>query len=137
MPTQLLYLLGSLAGVAALVGLCALLFGRDSATVDARAAEDCLRADVPGFRAGACALAANAKSALIEDVRDGAVYLVTARGSGLVTRKLSCGFLRKASRNGAALDLHLADFTFPKARITFAEETSASDWEARVARRAA
>ena len=132
-----LYLVGSLGGIAAMVGLCVLLFGRDTAKIDAASAEDCLRADVPGFRVGAFAVASDARAALIEDARDGTVYLVIARGSGLVTRKLSRDFVRKALRNGAALDLRLADFTFPKARIAFAEEKSAQDWETRFARLAA
>jgi hypothetical protein len=137
MTTQLLYLAGSLAGVAALVGFCVLLFGRETARIDAKAAEDVLRADIPGFRAGAVALAADAQAALVEDAHDGAAYLVIARGRGLVTRKLSRGFLRNAKRDGAALNLRLYDFTFPKARLVFAQEAAALEWESRFARLAA
>ncbi len=137
MTTQLLYLLGSLAGVAALVGFCALLFGRDTARVDAPAAEAALRADIPGFRAGAVALSADGEAALVEDAHDGASYLVIARGRGLVTRKLSRGFVRDARRDGAALNLRLSDFTFPKARLVFAQEAAALEWESRFARLAA
>jgi hypothetical protein len=134
MTSQLLYLIASLAGVAAMVGLCAVLFGRDTAKIDAKAAEDALRADVPGFRVGAVALSADGHGALVEDSRDGATYLVIARGRGLVTRKLSRGFLRNATRNGAALDLSLYDFTFPKARLVFGEEAAVLEWETRFAR---
>jgi hypothetical protein len=134
MTTQLLYLLGSLAGVAAMVALCALLFGRDVARIDAQTAEDVLRADIPGFRAGAVALSVDAGAALVEDAHDGAAYLVIARGRGLVTRKLSRGFLRNAKRDGVALDLRLSDFTFPKARLVFAQEAAALEWETRFAR---
>jgi hypothetical protein len=137
MTTQLLYLLGSLAGVAALVGFCVLLFGRATARIDALAAEDALRADIPGFRAGAVTLSADAQAALVEDAHDGAAYLVIARGRGLVTRKLSRGFLRNTKRDGASLDLRLSDFTFPKARLVFDEEAAAREWETRFARLAA
>jgi hypothetical protein len=134
MTTQILYLLGSLAGVAALVGLCVALFGRDTARIDARTAEEVLRADVPGFRAGAVALSADAGAALMEDAHDGTAYLVVARGRALVTRKLSRGFVRDAKRDGAALNLRLSDFTFPKARLVFAQEAAALEWETRFAR---
>ncbi|HEY5337658.1 MAG TPA: hypothetical protein VIJ85_05615 [Rhizomicrobium sp.] len=137
MATQLLYLIGSLAGVAAMVGLCVLLFGRGSACVDAASAAACLRGDIPGFRAGAFVAATDNKTGLMEDACDGALYLVTARGSGLVSRRLSRAFVRQALRDGAALNLRLADFTFPSARIAFAEEKSALDWERRFARLAA
>jgi hypothetical protein len=134
---QLLYLLASLAGVAAMVGFCVLLFGRGSARIDAASVEERLRADVPGFRSGDMALAADAQSALVEDAHDGALFLVTARGARLVTRKLSRSFVRKAHRDGAVLDLLFSDFTFPKTKIVLAEEKLARDWEARVARLAA
>jgi hypothetical protein len=137
MTTQLLYLLGSLAGVAAMVGLCALLFGRAVAIVDARSAEESLRADVPGFRMGTFTPSSDQHAALVEDARDGSAYLVIARGRGLVTRKLSRDLVNKALREGPSLDLRLADFTFPKARITFAEEMSAQGWEARFTRMSA
>lgn len=134
MTAQLLYLLASLAGVAALVGFCVLLFGRDTARLDSQAAETVLRADIPGFRLGAVALSSDGQAALVEDAQDGATYLVVARGRGLVTRKLSRGFLRNAKREGASLDLRLSDFTFPKARLVFAQEAAALEWETRFAR---
>jgi len=132
MTTQLLYLAASLAGVAAIVGFCILLFGHAVAKIDADAAEARLRDDVPGFRKGAIALSPDSHAALVEDARDGALYLVIAQGAGLVTRKLSAGYVRDTARKGAALDLRLADFTFPKARLFFAEEESARAWEARL-----
>jgi hypothetical protein len=133
MTSQLLYLLTSLAGVAAMVGLCVVLFGRAVAKLDARSVEDALRADVPGFRAGKVTLSADGQGALAEDAQDGATWLVIARGSGLVTRKLSRGVVRKTKRDGKALDLSLTDFTFPKARLMFGEEAAALEWETRFA----
>ena len=132
--SQLLYLLASLAGVGAMIGLCAALFGRSAIAIDAARAVDRLAFDVPGFRAGNIALSADNHSALIEDARDGAVYLVAARGDGLVTRRLSKAYVKSAARNGAALRFRFADITFPGAALAFADETSARDWEARMAR---
>jgi hypothetical protein len=132
MTGQFLYLAASLAGVAAMVGLCVLLFGRGVATITAESAEARLRDDIPGFRAGAVAISSDSHAALVEDARDRSLHLVIARGSGLVLRTLSRDMVRKATRNGSTLDLRLADFTFSKARVAFAEEQSASDWEARL-----
>lgn len=132
MTGQFLYLAASLAGVAMMAGLCTLLFGGGVACIDADSARARLREDVPGFRAGAFVATADGDAALMEDARDGAVYLVVVRGSGLVTRKLSKDFLRKTQRNGASLDLRFADFTFPRARLPFAKEIAVSDWEARL-----
>ena len=134
---QVLYLLGSLAGVAAMVGLCVALFGRDTARIDAKAVENVLRADVPGFRPGMVTLSEDAGAALAEDVHDGATYLVIARGRALVARKLSRGLVKESKRHGAALDLRLTDFTFPRAHLVFARQADALEWEKRFARLAA
>jgi hypothetical protein len=134
MQAQLIYLAGSLAGVAAICGLCVALFGRGVATINAAGAEARLRDDVTGFRAGACTLSADGRSALVEDARNGAVYLVAARGDGLVTRGLAKGFLRSAGREGATLRLRFADFTFPGARIDLGDDKLAEDWQVRLAR---
>jgi hypothetical protein len=132
MLSQLLYLAGSLAGVAAICGLCVALFGRGVASLDAGSAQARLAQDVAGFRAGRLALAADARSALVEDVRSGAVYLVMVRGDGLVTRSLSGGFVRAAAREGGALRFRFSDFTFPAARIDLGDEAVARDWEVRL-----
>jgi hypothetical protein len=132
MTDQLLYLAISLAGVAAMVGLCVFLFGRDVAKLDTRTAAARLAQDVPGFRLGNSALSADCRSAMLEDARDGSVWLVTARGDGFVTRRLSRRDVKAASRNGAALDLRFSDFTFPGAVIAFHDEDVARDWEARM-----
>jgi hypothetical protein len=134
MARQLLYLFASFGAIAAMVGVCSLLFGSAKAKIDAETAQEALRADVLGFRGGAVALSADAGAALVEDAHDGAAYLVIARGRALVTRKLSRGFVRDARRDGAALDLRFHDFTFPKARLVFAQEAAALEWETRFAR---
>ncbi len=129
---NLLYLLGSVAGIALLVGLNMVLFGRRTAALDLVALQQNLALDNPGFRAGAAVVAGDA--ALIENHADGALYLVRAGGDKFVTRKLSRGSLRTLKRDGARLDLRFADFTFPRARLAFADEAAASDWEARLVR---
>lgn len=132
MTGQLLYLAISLAGVAALVGLCAFLFGREVARLDTRSAAARLGHDVPGFRLGHSALSADCRSAMLEDARDGSVWLVTARGDGFVTRRLGRADVKAASRDGAALNLRFFDFTFPAAMIAFHDEDVARDWELRM-----
>ena len=134
MPAQLIYLAGSLAGVAAICGLCVALFGRGVASLDATAAQARLAQDFAGFHPGQCAVAADARSALAEDARDGSLYLVTVRGDGLVTRGLGRDYVRAAARENSALRLTFRDFTFPGARIGFADDAIARDWEARLAR---
>ena len=133
MLNQLIYLGGSLAGVAAICGLCVALFGRGVARLDATSAQARLAQDVAGFRAGRSALAADARSALVEDAQDGATYLVMVRGDGLVTRALGHGFVRAAAREGGALRFRFSDFTFPAARIDLGDEAAAREWAARFA----
>jgi hypothetical protein len=134
MNGQLLYLAISLAGVAAMVGLCAFLFGREVGKLDTRSAAARLGHDVPGFRLGNSALSTDCRSAMLEDARDGMVWLVTARGDGFVTRRLGRTDVKKASRDGAALALRFSDFTFPGAVIAFHDEEVARDWEMRMGR---
>jgi hypothetical protein len=128
MNALLLYLAGSVVGIALLVGLNVALFGRKTRALDLVALEERLALDHPGFRAGPSVLAGDA--ALIEDGRDGAVYLVRAGGDKFVARRL--GGIKRLARDGAVLDLRFADFTFPRARLAFADESDAGAWEARL-----
>jgi hypothetical protein len=132
MNGQILYLAFSILGVAAMVGLCAFLFGRDVAKLDTRSAAARLAHDVPGFRLGHSALSADCRSAMLENASDGVIWLVIARGDGFVTRKLSRRDVKAASREGAALNLRFFDFTFPAAVIAFHDEAVARDWEMRM-----
>jgi hypothetical protein len=130
--TQLLYLAASVVGIAAMVGLCAFLFGRDVVKLDTRSAAARLAWDVPGFRLGHSALAADQRSAVLENANDGSLWLVTARGSDFVTRRLSRNDVK--ARDGAALSFRFPDFTFPAAMIAFPDETVARDWELRMSK---
>jgi hypothetical protein len=133
MNAQALQLLISVGGITLMVGLCALLFGRAGKPLsDASAVVESLARDIPGFRAGRMALSRDARAALIEDARDGSIYLAVMRGDGLVTRKLSRDAL--AGREGDRLALKLRDFTLRKAELDLAD---AASWEATLKGRAA
>lgn len=132
MSNQLLYLIASLVGVAAMVGLCVALFGREVAKLDTRLAAARILQDVPGFRLGASALSSDFRSALLEDARDRTVYLVAARGDGFVTRTVSRKSLKAAACEGALLKICFSDFTFPKTVLAFGDEAVARDWLTRM-----
>jgi hypothetical protein len=127
-----LYLIGSVAGIALLVGLNVFLFGRRIAALDQDAVTDSLANDVPGFRAGRHTIAQGSHTALIENDADCALYLVTARGARIASRKLSRGAVRGVDRDGKSIALRLPDFTFPKASLAFANENDAREWETRL-----
>ena len=130
---NLLYLAGSLIGVAMIVGLNLVLFGRAKPAlgnvqdVGARIA-----ADIPGFRAGSGIVGNDGAMALVTDNTDSTIFLIKALGDRLVTRKLSRGVVRSVSADGSTLSLRLKDFTLPKARLVLDNETLARDWEARL-----
>jgi hypothetical protein len=126
------YLIGSVAGIALLVGLNMLLFGRRIAALDRDAVVETLANDRPGFRVGRHTIAEGAHTALVENDADGALYLVAARGDRIASRRLSRGSLRKLDRNGKSIALRLSDFTFPKTSLAFADENAAQEWEARL-----
>lgn len=128
-----LYLAGSLVGVALLVLLNLSLFGRaktDVGTADTVSAR--LAREIPGFRAGRFARDAQGRAALIENAADRSVFLVEALGDDVVTRKLLPSQPITVDRNGATLELRLADFTFPRAKIRFDDEAAAREWERRL-----
>jgi hypothetical protein len=128
MNAQLLQLLISVGGITLMVGLCWALFGRRSVPLaNTSALSKSLAQDIPGFRTGRIALSRDAISALIEDARDGAVYLVVSRGDGLVTRKLAPDTL--VARDGDRLDLRLRDFTLRQVQLDLAD---AAAWETKL-----
>jgi hypothetical protein len=127
-----LYLLGSVGGIAVLVGLNVLLFGRRIAALDEEAVMETLANEQPGFRAGRRTIAQGAHTALIENDADGALYLVAARGDRIASRRLAHGSLRGLTRSGNDIALRLSDFTFSKASLAFADEDAAREWEARL-----
>jgi hypothetical protein len=122
---MLIYLAGSLLGVAAIVALAAWLFGWRDKPLEAGQAAEHLARDVPGFVAGRTSH--DTRAALIENARDGAVYLALLRGDGLVTRKLSKGIA--VTRDGTVLNIVPRDFTLGRARLDLAD---AAYWETRL-----
>jgi hypothetical protein len=129
-----LYLIGSIAGIALLVGLNVLLFGRQIAALDKDAVVETLANDMPGFRAGRHTIAEGTHTALVENDADGSLYLVAARGDRIASRRLARGSLRALDRDGKTIALRLSDFTFPKASLAFANENEAREWEGRLKR---
>jgi hypothetical protein len=127
-----LYLVGSIVGIALLVGLNMFLFGRRVAALDEDAVVETLANDTPGFRPGRHTIAQGTHTALVENDADGTIYLVAARGDRIASRRLSRGSLKSLARNGANIALRLSDFTFPKASLAFADENAAQEWEARL-----
>lgn len=132
MNGQLLYLAISVAAIGVMVGVCVVLFGRGLAALDPHLAQTLLQDDVPGFRLGAVALSTDGRTALAEDLRNHALYLIAVRGDGYVTRQISRSYIKAATRDGAFLALRFSDFTFPKASLAFADEHAARDWEERL-----
>lgn len=136
MSMNWLYLMGSMGGVALMVGLAAMLFGTAGAKiVSASDVVRRLKEEIAGFRAGETALDADAHAALVENARDGALHLVVARGDGLVVRPLRNGIVKRVLRSGSTLSFSLRDFTLPRVRLTLSDEASAQAWEARIAPR--
>ena len=128
-----LQLLISIAGVSVMIGACALIFGtRDVliSSVDALARQ--LAWDVPGFRAGRAALSRDGRTALIENARDGAVYLAVVRGDEIVTRRLSHGAFAHVAREGGTLSLALGEFTLDRASLDLGDGEAADAWETRL-----
>jgi len=125
MNGQVLQLLISVGGITVMVAICWILFGRAVASLagpdDVAAA---LARDVPGFHMGPAAISRDARAALIENARDGSVYLAVMRGGDIVTRKLARGL--GLARNGDKLELRLKDFTLRKAELDLAD---AAAWE--------
>lgn len=128
-----LYLLGSLLGIGLLVGLNLLLMGRARPRLDPAAAAALLAAEHPGFRASDIAVTAAADAALVEDAA-GALYLVMTLGDRLVSRGLAKTHPATVTRDGRTLTLRFRDFTFPRARLVFADDAEAEDWQKRLAR---
>jgi hypothetical protein len=130
---NLLYLAGSLIGVAMIVGLNLVLFGRAKPALgNIQDLGGRIATDVPGFRAGNGIVGKDGSIALVTDSAGCSIFLIKAFGDRVVTRKLSHGVLRDVSADGSTLLLKLKDFTLPKARIVLKSETVARDWEARL-----
>jgi hypothetical protein len=129
---HLIYLLGSLAGVALIVGLNYLLTGKGQARVDLKTAGALLAREQPGCCARQGAFSPDGAGGLVED-EAGGLYLIVAAGADLVSRKLTAAGLKALTRDGAKLHLELDDFTFPRATLNLMGTAVASEWQQRLA----
>jgi hypothetical protein len=130
---SIIYLAGSLGGIALLVGLNFLLFGRTRP--DVGSAEDIakrLAREIPGFRAGRAIVGMDGRAALIENAANRSVFLVEAMGDDIVTRQITRGLLASVGRLGERLSLELRDFTFPRTTIWAPTDGVAREWESRL-----
>ena len=135
---NLLYLAGSLIGVAMIVGFNLVLFGRAKPALgNIQDLGTRIAADIPGFRAECGIIGNDGSVALVTDGADSTIFLIKALGDRLVTRRLSRGLLQAVSTDGSTLSLWLKDFTLPRARIALESEAAARDWEARLKKLAA
>jgi hypothetical protein len=130
-----LILAGAALAVAGLVVLNRLIGGWSPASLDdPEAAGARLAEDVVGFEPGEGACAADGRAAVVLEADGQRLGLVLARGGRTVTRVFRPGEVDAVSREGAALDLRLADFTLPRARVIMADEAEAEAWRSRIAR---
>jgi hypothetical protein len=128
MNAQALQLLISVGGIATMVGLCRALFGHKEASLShIELAAESLERDIPGFRAGQTAVSGDWRSALLEDLQDGQIYLAIVRGEGLVTRKLTRGI--RIARDADRLRLKLQDFTLRAVELDLPD---AAAWEVKL-----
>lgn len=127
------YLLGSILGIAFLVGLNLLLMGRARAHLDLEAAKALLANEYPGFRAGDAVVAVTADAALIQDA-SGMPYLVTAFGDKMVSRRLSRDGIASLAREDKGLTLQFRDPAFPRVGLALRDDAEARDWQKRLER---
>lgn len=129
-----IYLLGSLLGIGALVGLNVILLGHTRTRVDLAGAVSLLAAEQPGFRAGMSAVTDAGDAALVEDIEGTGLYIVTVAGDKLVSRRISRDGVRKVARAGRVLTIRFRDFTFPRANVALSNDAAAKEWEHRLTR---
>ena len=130
---MVLVVLGASAlAIALLVLLNVLIGGWASARLtSAEAAEQALAHGVYGFRAQPpVALSADGAGALALEEGGGRLGLAVALGDTITVRALAPGDLKAVRRHGEELTLALNDYTFPTARLRFADAEHAQRWQA-------
>lgn len=97
---------------------------RRARLADADAARQRFLTDHPDLPVGAVVLTADGDAAFL--ALDGRLFgLVQAVGSHFLTRLLDGGAMARIARDGASIELALADFTFAGGRYTFASPADA------------
>ena len=125
-----LLLVGSIAGVAALVALNHWLGLSEPARLrDIDEAVERLDADAVGFAAGEAVLAEDGSAALIESADGSSIGLLAARGDQFVIRYLKPGLVQAARiGEGGRLTIKLADFTFAPVDFPFGASPRIRHW---------
>lgn len=125
-----LLLLGSLAGVAAMVALNHWLGLSEPARLrDIDEAVERLDVDAVGFEAGESVLAEDGSAALVESADGRMIGLLAARGDQFVIRFLTPGQVRAARiGEGGSLTIRLADFTFAPVSFPFGDSPRIRHW---------
>ncbi|MFN0022799.1 MAG: hypothetical protein ACKVS5_02765 [Parvularculaceae bacterium] len=122
-----LELIGSLAGVAILVGVSYWLGAWRNASVTLENASDRLAFDEPDFKAGAWLIGRDGRSAAAVSADRAEIALIFALGDGLATRR----FNRKTARlsvEGAGLVVHLGEPSRRAVRLAGASAQDAEQW---------
>jgi len=127
--TLVLFLLGSILGVAAMVAMNAGLKISKTSQIDTlEQAGDLLDIDSIGFETGPGVLSKDNKSALVEESGSERIALLSARGDGVVIRYLVPGLVKTARMDGSELDIKLNDFTYSPVTMSFADNETARLW---------
>lgn len=111
----------SLVGVAILVGLARLIFGKIEPSLDVAKAAERLSFDEPDFEPIDWLLDENAKAALARNSA-GEIAIVAAHGDGLVTRRAGAGRVQAEYRDGG-LTVDPIDHTMRRTRFAADRET--------------
>lgn len=125
---------GSIGGVALLIGLNALVGSSKAAPLqsldDAKAK---LSADFIAFRAGQGVVAPDGRGALIEEAGGPRVALVTTLGDRYVIRVLKPGEPADVEvEDTGKLKIKLADFTAPALSVNLGDAAVARTWAAKI-----
>lgn len=134
--SQIYVLLGSLAGIAALVGLSA-LFGRWSKPVIQSEADAAafVKAENFRFNPGEAVVSPDGGAAIVADASGDSFGVVVTRGDRWVSRVVTPQTVRQAKLTQPdRLRISFKDFTMPTAVITFDDPAIAEKWAARLMR---
>jgi len=121
----------SLTGIAILVGLSRLIFGKSAEPLSQRRAANRLAFDEPDFAPVAWVVDVTAGAAI---ARNGAgeIALIKAAGDGLATRRAGAGAF-SCAREGAVLTIAPPDLTYGGVTVTAANEAEAMQWALHIA----
>ncbi len=134
--SQIYVLLGSLAGIAMLVGLSA-IFGRWSRPVIQSPADAAafMKAEYFRFEPGEAVLAPDGGAAIVADVANESFGVIVTRGDRWVARVVTPQTVRQVKlTRPERLRIGFRDFTMPSAVIAFEDAQTAQRWAERLTR---